>query len=94
MCCVDWQLTVYTGRRRCVVYLPAYLSYRGHLPGPLAEPPPPPVNRTGCDQGRGVALHPWRSPSPPQASPSSLPNKSHLYVNPAVTVFRAPGALW
>lgn len=53
MCCVDWQLTVYTGRRRCVVYLPACLSYRGHLPGPLAEPPP----RTGRDVIKGVGLH-------------------------------------
>lgn len=49
MCWVDWQLILDT-----VGVWYTYLSYRGHLPGPLAEPPPPPANRTGRDEGVGL----------------------------------------
>lgn len=75
-------MAYYSGHGWCVVCL----SYRDHV---SVTP------RSGRDVMRawgcigicgGLPLSPDRLPS--------LTNKSHLHVNRAVTLFRAPGALW
>ena len=93
--CVLHRLVVaYTGHRRYCGTLISILSRPSVWPW-LSVPP-----RSEWDvtrEERGVALHLWRSPVSLFSLKASLPsptNKSHLHVNPAVTLFRAPGALW
>lgn len=84
MCCVNWRWLILDIVGVCYTYLikTTCLAFTTRY-----YPSPP---RSGRDVMKGVGLHCVRGGLPRHNLPSPT-NKSHLHVNRAVTLFRAPG---